>query len=74
VLDLLASRYELDPVLAPNWNRLLKPDTVYQFLVAVANGYQIKCKSILSHLRTRIEQIVQGHLDSHSHKKEVERT
>lgn len=29
VLDLLASRYELDPVLAPTWNRLLKPDTVY---------------------------------------------
>ena len=72
VLDLLASRYELDPVLAPTWNRLLKPDAVYQFLVAVANGYQIKCKSILSHFGTRIEQIVQGHLDSHSQERSRE--
>jgi len=65
VLDLLASRYKLDQTLAPTWNRLLQPDTAYQFLVAVANGYQIKCKSILTHFRTRIEQIVQDHLDSH---------
>lgn len=66
VLDLVASRYELDQTLAPTWNRLLQPDTVYQFLVAVANGYQIKCKSILTHFSMRIEQIVQDQLDSHS--------
>ncbi len=65
VLDLLASRYKLDQTLAPTWNRLLQPDTAYQFLVAVASGYQIKCKSILTHFRTRIEQMVQDHLDSH---------
>lgn len=65
VLDLLALRYKLDQTLAPTWKRLLQPDTAYQFLVAVANGYQIKCKSILTHFRTRIEQMVQDHLDSH---------
>ena len=65
VLDLLTSRYELDQTLAPTWNRLLEPDTAYRFLVAVVNGYQIKCISILTHFRRRIEQLVQEYLDSH---------
>jgi hypothetical protein len=66
VLDLLASRYELDQILAPTWNRLLQPDTTYRFLVAVAKGYQIECTSILTHFESRIERIVRDYLDSHS--------
>jgi hypothetical protein len=66
VLSLLVSRYELEESLSPTWDRLMQPVTVYLFLNAVANGYQIQCKAILVHFETRIEQIVEDCRDSYS--------
>ena len=66
MLDLLASQYELDHNLAPAWNRLLLPDTVYRYLSAVADGYQVQCRPVLKYFRTMIEELVHDHLDSAS--------
>lgn len=66
VLCLLASRYELEESLSPAWDRHMQPVTIYRFLNAVANGYQIQCRAILGHFETRIERIVKDFLDSHS--------
>jgi hypothetical protein len=68
VLGLLASRYELEESLAPAWDRLLQPDTVYRFLIAVANGYQIQCRAILTHFEAPIKRIAKDFLDLHSQK------
>jgi hypothetical protein len=66
VLCLLASQYELEETLSPAWDRLMQPVTVYRFLIAVANGYQIQCGAILRHFETAIKRMVEDSLNSYS--------
>ena len=66
MLDRLASQYELDHHRTPAWNRHLLPNTVYLYLSAVADGYQVQCRPFLVYFRTMIEELVHDHLDSAS--------
>jgi hypothetical protein len=58
VLDLLVNQYGLQQPLDLAWGRLLRPDIVYEFLTAVAKGYQIPCSSTGCEY---CHQIYQGH-------------
>jgi len=69
VLSVLASQYELENMLSPAWDRLLEPPSVYQFLLAVAYGYQLRCTNILRHFDGRITKIVKDYLAANSVRK-----
>jgi len=69
VISVLASQYELENMLSPAWDRLLEPPSVYQFLLAVAYGYQLRCTNILRHFDGRITKIVKDYLAANSVRK-----
>jgi hypothetical protein len=48
---------------------LLEPPSVYQFLLAVAYGYQLRCTNILRHFDGRITKIVKDYLAANSVRK-----